>query len=144
MKYSFLLLVSILLILSSCDKNTDEIDLEPEPFRLQGEWELLATGGAIHGGGYDADFSKLILEEGTDTTYQLYENNDLIIHGILNYEFQYGIKLFVFHPDQSYPQDSFRIFDFAGKQFQWLSGDSLLMNDFCADCYTHLFLKTGN
>ena len=72
MKTNLIILLTLLLFISSCEKTEFKHD-------LIGNWKIFGTGGGIHGQGTSYNFNFMSIEQGND--YKFIRNDTIIENG---------------------------------------------------------------
>lgn len=152
-KIIFLVLISIVFVSMSCQKNeekihstldsidiqeyyTTEIFAQPH-LNIYGKWKLYAISGGFSGGGVDLNFDYLEIRK--YGVYGFTENGNLLEYGKIEPDPQTGenrLKVFFENADNSclFIKDNEKYIDFVGN-------DTLNLNSPCCDRINYHFVR---
>lgn len=112
---------------------------------LEGTWKLTSTSGGFFGGGFDADFDYIIIDENLDFTIE--ENGDVIANGHINeVELDADEQAFVdfrvlLIEDENFINQSISILADNDKYVVLGDDDNMSLNSPCCDRYDFYFEK---
>ncbi len=126
-----LILFAIVLSIVACNKDDNENS------KFIGKWEIVKVSGGLSGKGYTPYFKYLYFVD-NDACKWTNKNDKFIVDGTYSLRNKSGKDYISF-----YPKNDTAIYNFYSHklEYEFLSNDSLYMNQGCCDLYDYIFVK---